>query len=423
MNTNEENLNEEIKETKEEVSEETPVEENKVEEETVVEEAKTESSENFEMPVFGKEKKAKKSRRVLRGDFVALVCLVLLVIISAVKIPSFLVDSKLEKLGYNEKAIEAIKDLKISKTITSNKYYSDYLAAEVTKESFRPDYLELYVYETKLTDNDFLVYDKLIKLGYTKEEVLRLFKDLNPNEISALVVFEKQANLDTYVNDCIKNRAINKNGSLVLNGNYFKPYENITTAPNIGTTSVIANKRFNLGNYVPANLTTLNTRYAVDGVELVDEAAKAFVEMCNEMSSNNLGIYAIDGYRSYEGQKSVYESYSSPAESELKSIRPGHSEQQTGLLVMVVDGTNEDLSLFPTSPEYKWLSDNAAKYGFILRYPENKESVTAHDAESYTFRYVGVDLATKIKKSGLTFEEYYFLYMNQDVPANSKKDK
>ena len=61
---------------------------------------------------------------------------------------------------------------------------------------------------------------------------------------------------------------------------------------------------------------------------------------------------------------------------------------------------------FEATPEYKWLSENAASYGFILRYPSGKESVTGFDYEPWHYRYVGVEQAQKIKASGLTLEEY-----------------
>lgn len=421
---NEENLNKDVNEevTSEtnEVKEEVVTPEVKEEEKLEVEETtETKSPKGFELPKFGQKKTTK---RVLRGDFVALVALVLIVIISAVKIPSFLVDSKLEKLGYNEKAIEAIKDKKISKVITSNGYYSDYLASEVVKDSFKTEYLELYVYETKLDDEDFAIYEKLQKMGYTEEEALKIFKELDNQEISALLVFDKQTNLDTYIADCKKNRAMNKNGGLILSGDYFKAYENIQPAPGIGTDAVLVNKKHDLGKYVPEDLKTLNTRYAIDGVMLVSNAHEAFVSMCNDMSSAGLGIYSIGGYRSYEDQKEYYEYYDTKAEADLQSIRPGFSESQTGLSVQVVDGTNESLDKFGNSPEYKWLQEHAHEYGFILRYPANKQSVTGHEGETYRYRYVGKDLATKIKNSGLTLEEYYALYMNDVTAAKPAKD-
>ena len=61
------------------------------------------------------------------------------------------------------------------------------------------------------------------------------------------------------------------------------------------------------------------------------------------------------------------------------------------------------------------MQDNASKYGFILRFPKGKESITGYQFEAWHYRYVGIDLAQKIKSSGLTFEEYYARYLDPVV--------
>ena len=62
---------------------------------------------------------------------------------------------------------------------------------------------------------------------------------------------------------------------------------------------------------------------------------------------------------------------------------------------------------FKNTSEAKWLAANAYKYGFILRYPEGKESITGYMYEPWHYRYVGVESAKKIFDSGLTLEEYF----------------
>ncbi len=57
--------------------------------------------------------------------------------------------------------------------------------------------------------------------------------------------------------------------------------------------------------------------------------------------------------------------------------------------------------------------ENADKYGFILRYPKEKEKETGYHFESWHYRYVGIDLAKKIYDSGLTFDEYYAYYIEK----------
>ena len=87
------------------------------------------------------------------------------------------------------------------------------------------------------------------------------------------------------------------------------------------------------------------------------------------------------------------------------SARPGHSEHQTGLSIDVM-GSNNDYNIFDKSKEFKWMKDNAHKYGFIMRYPKNKEYITGFKYEPWHYRYVGIDTAQKIYENNITLEEY-----------------
>ena len=70
-----------------------------------------------------------------------------------------------------------------------------------------------------------------------------------------------------------------------------------------------------------------------------------------------------------------------------------------------------DLDTFENSDGFKWMQENAYKYGFILRYPKDKEYITGYIYEPWHYRYVGISAATTIKNEGLTFEEYYEYYV------------
>ena len=77
-----------------------------------------------------------------------------------------------------------------------------------------------------------------------------------------------------------------------------------------------------------------------------------------------------------------------------------------GLSIDIYNGI-DDYNNFEQTKEFKWLKDNAHKYGFILRYPKNKELETQYQYESWHYRYVGIDIATYIKKHNISFDEYY----------------
>lgn len=112
------------------------------------------------------------------------------------------------------------------------------------------------------------------------------------------------------------------------------------------------------------------------------------------------------GFRSYSTQKSLYQKYvkrDGQAVADTYSARPGYSEHQTGFAFDI----NRASMSFEGTKEAVWLEQNAYKYGFIMRYPKGKESITGYQYEPWHYRYVGVERAQKLFSSGLTIEEYY----------------
>ena len=106
--------------------------------------------------------------------------------------------------------------------------------------------------------------------------------------------------------------------------------------------------------------------------------------------------------------------YRTLEEQEGKDILPGHSDHHTGLGVALKyekDGTAYDLAL---DSEYDWLYKNCHKYGFIVRYPDEKADVTGIEEYNYYFRYVGVAHATYMEKEDLCLEEYLEVLKEHD---------
>ena len=138
----------------------------------------------------------------------------------------------------------------------------------------------------------------------------------------------------------------------------------------------------------------------------VDSAANAALqEMFAAAKEDGLELFVKSGFRSYSTQKSLYNGYvkrDGAAAADRYSARPGHSEHQTGLAFDI----NKADSSFTGSKEAIWLAENCYKYGFIIRYPEGKESVTGYIYEPWHIRYLGVETATSVYNSGLCLEEY-----------------
>lgn len=131
-----------------------------------------------------------------------------------------------------------------------------------------------------------------------------------------------------------------------------------------------------------------------------------FQALSGAASKEGLSIYLNSGFRSYHDQEIIYENYvkeDGKDKADTYSARPGFSEHQTGLVIDV--NTVDDA--FGSTREAAWLAEHAHEYGFIIRYPQGKESITGYQYEPWHIRYVGSKLANKLYKSGQCLEEYF----------------
>ena len=173
---------------------------------------------------------------------------------------------------------------------------------------------------------------------------------------------------------------------------------------------LIVNKTYS----IPESYKPTNTKNPPVGEKcsncLENEVLDAFNLMQSDAKSLGLNICIASGYRSYQYQDRLYNNYSAVSGSEQAdtySARPGHSEHQTGLC-FDLNSVNDS---FATTDEGIWINNNAYLYGFIIRYPKGKDSITGYQYESWHLRYVGVDLAKTLYNNGnwLTMEEYFGL--------------
>jgi D-alanyl-D-alanine carboxypeptidase len=186
-------------------------------------------------------------------------------------------------------------------------------------------------------------------------------------------------------------------------------YENIKIITETNNLLILVNKNNKLPkDYIPSELILLNNKYSIENKYLQKEAAINFEKLSEDASKLGYKIIATSAYRDYEYQEILYNYYVETKGLEYAdncSARPGHSEHQTGLAVDVM-GSNNDYNKFEESNEFKWMKDNAHKYGFILRYPKNKTHITGFKYEPWHYRYVGKKVATIIYNKNITLEEY-----------------
>lgn len=149
-----------------------------------------------------------------------------------------------------------------------------------------------------------------------------------------------------------------------------------------------------------------------------NSAATIVIEQFEKMRDDaeaTLGVRLMvnSSFRSYEDQETVYNNFKSISlkHADSYAARPGHSEHQTGLSIDITSLEHPNINEFKVSEEYAWLKENAHKYGFILRYPEDKEHITGYNTESWHFRYVGEEVAKQIFEENITFDEYYAYYI------------
>lgn len=181
------------------------------------------------------------------------------------------------------------------------------------------------------------------------------------------------------------------------------------------------------GAYYVDGYLIVNKSYPLDSswkpmntyTEITEEICKSCIDknaynewtkMKSDATAIGLNLYISSGFRSYDYQEGLYQSYvnrDGKEAADTYSARPGHSEHQSGL---AFDLNTVDSS-FAATNEGKWVHDNAHLYGFIIRYPKDKSNETGYKYESWHLRYVGLELADKLYNNGewITMENYFGL--------------
>ena len=152
-------------------------------------------------------------------------------------------------------------------------------------------------------------------------------------------------------------------------------------------------------------------------------AADWLEKMLHDAEQDGCKLYLVSGYRSIGRQRALFQikteelmqqglsAQQAEEEAARWVARPGTSEHNLGLAADIVSAdwytTHNDLTEdFEQTPAFAWLKANCAEYGFILRYPKEKEAVTGISYEPWHYRYVGQEAAKQIMLTGITLEEY-----------------
>lgn len=206
--------------------------------------------------------------------------------------------------------------------------------------------------------------------------------------------------------------------------------DGIPVVSNPDALDVVVNKQRSLPvDFIPPDMIAPDVAFSFSGENekklLQRPAAQALEELFAAAKKDNITLYAVSGYRSYATQRSIFNSNvarQGEEEASRFSARPGHSEHQTGL-TMDVTGTDPKCLLeqcFENTPEGQWVAENAHHYGFIIRYPKDKEHITEYAFEPWHLRYVGKDLAREITELDLTMEQYFSEAIPVTTPAQAE---
>lgn len=204
--------------------------------------------------------------------------------------------------------------------------------------------------------------------------------------------------------------------------NDLSEYEQYMNPENHDEYLVLVNKTNSISSEdVPENLVSIvDVRRDGRKEQMVECAEKALEAMFIELRSAGFkDVSVTSGYRSYNKQVSLFTTYlqnemardPSLTEAQAKEIVltysafPGTSEHQTGLCCDMHNLPSADVS-FANKEAYAWLKENCHKFGFIIRFPEDKTEITGYSFEPWHYRFVGRYHATRMYKLDMCLEEY-----------------
>lgn len=179
---------------------------------------------------------------------------------------------------------------------------------------------------------------------------------------------------------------------------------------------MLVNKYYKMNkDLVASDLVKINSDYTNGDEQYASKkAVDALYEMFDAAEKEGYGLIVNSSYRSYEKQEELCEDFKALyGDNYVKNYvaQPGFSEHQTGL---AFDIGSRSSNIFANSKEYKWINENAHKYGFILRFSKSGENITGFRNEPWHYRYVGKKIADYIYDNKITFEEYYVKFLDQN---------
>lgn len=337
--------------------------------------------------------------------------------------------STITKLGYSEVASKNIlfslkKDYVIN--VGSNKTLNAAFESNFYKEKYLDNYSKIKYQPQK---NIIKNINTLLEKGYTNNDISIILAHGNDKDVSDFskrdkikyleefysVSYAKLRNYDRYMAYSDETGEDEETTVLYVNLNLDKTaYEDSEKVSDFSTDMLVNKYRYLEEDFIPNDLVKIDKDYSSSkGMKASKVAVDAFVEMSKAAKKENLGLVINSAYRSFEDQNEIIDTYRNLyGEGYINKYvaKTGYSEHQTGL---AFDIGSTSSKVFANSKEYKWMLENAYKYGFILRFPKKYENITGFRNEPWHYRYVGKKISKYIYENNITLEEYYAMFLDR----------
>ena len=335
----------------------------------------------------------------------------------------------LTKLGYSKKAShEILFSLKKDYILSVGKNKS--LNAAFESHSYKEENLDYYRKISYFSHKHFINnINKLLEKGYNDSDINIIFSHGNDEEVSRFterdkvryleefysIPYAKLDNYDRYVHYSDDTGEDEETTVLFVNLDMDKEdYQEPVSVQNYSVDMLVNKHRCLTEKFVPDDLITIDKEYASeDDLQASRIAVEAFIKMSKDAEKEGFYLVINSAYRSYQDQLDLIDFYMKAyGQSYVDKYvaKAGFSEHQTGL---AFDIGSRSSSVFQNSKEYTWMEENAYKYGFIRRFTKKYEFITGFRNEPWHFRYVGEKNAKKIYEKGMSFEEYWTIFLNK----------
>lgn len=312
----------------------------------------------------------------------------------------------LESAGFQPEEIQQLKDAGVEDE--ANACANKEALKTVLKGDFKSDKMNTYCnISEEITKYDGL--DLMVTAGFDIEKIEQYLS----------IGYYRQENINRYITYDAKGKDVKDvitNVNIGLDQPY---YENVDTIKDTDSIALLVNKYHKLPeHYVPKNLVetpspcTIGKDYSCSTNNpqmVVQVVGEQFAQMVEAGEKEGIKLKSIASYRDYAYQLNLYTYWLGQSGIEYADAyyaRAGQSEHNSGLAIDVTF-ENENFNEIENSVHYPWLLEHMASYGFILRYPKDKEDITGFGYESWHLRYVGEEIAKYIMEHNLTLDEYY----------------